>query len=409
MKKWVILLLCFLWVFIGPVAFARQYQITEPIPITDSATIETDLFTYTEFHYISKVEGKEYGRFVFDSITNKGTKSVPVSIDILLFDASQKNIGFVAYCTDEDVESDYAHKKLAAGTSMPFSINVSKRYLIEDKTSEDVAYFAVLDENEYCHVGGKDKYAGLTLTEIVSEKVVSGEEETPEVSITDLVNLSSVGVLAGIVFGVIMMFVIQGLILNALYKRMYAQTTPLAYLPIACNYVTVKMAFGGMFAKFYIIAYFITFGLAFIGLSIFSLVLSLISGFAFLIVIIKLITKKYDLFYLEPFENNRNVATGGGFSLNQKAAKAEEVAPQPVGLESPIIGDTDDSNSDGEEVLDLNYTTSTPVNGFGDPDAGSDSFDYNANDLNGVSDNTSDSGESKNQSEGNSDLMNLFK
>ncbi len=403
MKKFVKLLFVFLFLVMGFSVHAQTYQLMDIIPISETASIDTELFTYTNFHYVTKIEGKEYGRFVFESVQNKATKSMPVSINILLFDSMGKNVGFVSYCTGEDVESDFAHKKLGAGASMPFYINVSKRYFVEGKTTEDVASFAVMDENEYCHTGGFDKYDGLTLAEISTGKVVTdkGDEQDPvDVELPEL--KAGFALIAISLFAAIAVLVINGLILNALHKRMYASTTPLAYLPIANNYVSVKLAFGPKMAMYFIIAFFVAIPLSFIGIGIIlSGILSLFQSAAFLIVIIKLITKKYSMCYMEPFENNENVAVGGGFSLNNREAVREQYnngQTNKSGPNEPILGDGVGEETTGEEVLDLNYNTDNPVpSGYDQSDDSTSGFTFD------------DKPDQSNKPEGNSDLMNLFK
>ena len=399
MKKLLKVFIILVLLFVGFHVHAQEYHIMENIPVGTTATIDTDIFTYTNFYYVQKVEGKEYGRFVFESVTNKTTKSIPISINILLFDLEGKNVGFVSYCTGEDVESDYAQKKLGAGASTPFSINVAKRYFVEGKTTDDVVSYAVMDDNEYCHTGGFDKYAGLTLSEISRGVVITDQgDEKETVDIESFYLSSSLIIIAAALFGAIIGLVIQGLILNALYKRMYATTTALAYLPIANTYVCVKMAFGPKVAVFYIIAFFLAIPLSFIGIGIIlSALLSIVSMLAFILVIVKLITKKYDLCYLEPFENNQNVAVGDGFSINKEALRDSLKEKHEQSKKSePILGDGVREKTTGEEVLDLNYSDSTPVRGFDDSERTEQGFSL-------------EDDEKKSSNEGNSDLMNLFK
>ncbi len=406
MKKWMKLLLLVLLLGFGYRVHATDYPVATLIPLQDSATVDTDLFTYTGIHYIPVVEGKDYGRFVFDSILNKADKSTPVSINILLFDANEKNIGYVAYCTTEDVESDYAHMKLAAGTTTAFHINVSKRYLMDEKASSDVVYYSVLDDNPYCHVGGRDKYQGLTLTEIISGKVVTDEGKKETVHYEDFVNMSSLFLILSIAAGVLIGLIIQGLILNALYKRMFATTTALSYLPIASNYVAVKLAFGGKIAMIYIIAFLVSVVLSVVGIGVIIIFfLGMVSGFAFLIVIIKLITKKYDLLYLEPFENNMNVAIGGGFSLRPDEDNQQEVyvTKDEKELDEPV-----NVSSNGEEVLDLNFGEPSSDNGFAPLEPVSNLGDDPLKPVSNLGDDPEEPKKS-NEPEGNSDLMNLFK
>lgn len=410
----------------------------ELIPIGEKASIETDMFTYSDISYVATVPGKSFGRFTFSNVVNKTTKQVPISIDILLFDSNRINIGFLAYCTDEDVGGEYAQKKLKAGASSPFSINVTSKYFIETKGTSDVAYYAVLDDNPYCHVGGYNKYEGLTIEEIVGGKVTIKTDDGKEVDVdvTSLFSGVSMMILLIALFAIIVMYVVQGIILNALHKRMFASTTALAYLPIAGNYVAVKLAFGGNVAKIYILAYFASFASVIIKpLVILTYLLSFVSAFAFILDIVKLITKKYNLFYLEPMTMNENVDLNTNFTseVQEETSKKEDytLEDEPIGeggfkpndLEenpSSSLGNSFLNGTSGQEVIDLNYSDTDSSNLDNTRLDTSNSFNYNVDDFVNFSDNSMpevDSNENNNEStntnnnqkEGDSALMDLFK
>ncbi len=433
MKKVFILIILFLIMVIGVPVFAAQYHKNDLIAASETATVDTDSFTYTDFTYSPTVPGKKFGRFSFKSITNKGEKSAPVSVDILLFNSEKKNIGFVTYCTDEDPSGDYSHFKLGAGKTTAFYINVADRYFVGDAGPADVAYYAVLDDNPYCHVGGYDKYAGLTIEQISSGSVVMKDSEgnsfTFNQDIFNFVNNAAFILVVIYIVGGLAALIIQGLILNALNKRMFATTTSLAYIPIANSYLAVKLAFGSSIAKIYIIAFFVCIPLSLIKIFvIISLLISFIGFIAFIIDIIKLITKKYDLCYFEPFQNNTNVAVGGGFKLDSRAKEETVYTDTPVAdannsslLEeeekidlSYSDSDTNNSSLNSEEKVDLGYDNNIPTDGFMDSqniDSNQSGFDMS--DFSNFSDNSlpdsESKGENKDKKEGESDLVNLFK
>ncbi|MBP5679134.1 MAG: hypothetical protein J6X28_04835 [Bacilli bacterium] len=236
--------------------------------------------------------------------------------------------------------------------------------------------------------------------EISSGRVVAEDGmERASVQWEDFIINTSFLVIGGLILGVIGVFVVQGLILNALHKRMYASTTALAYLPITNTYITVKMAFGPRIAMVFIIAYLISVPLSFLGIFILSVFLSFVPGFAFILDIIKLFSQKYDLCYLEPFEYNSNVATGGKFTLNQDSTPVVNTPPQET---IPAPTDHVEADPSGDKVLDLNYSTNEPVQPVGDlEESNEDGFSYE--DVSGKSPEPSD------ENEENSDLMNLFK
>ena len=318
-------------------------------PVDSVISIQTKNFSYSEMKFNSGVKDRNgYPVISFGSITNnsKSTKPIPISIDILMFDSSQKNIGFITYCSEKDLDTDYSGAVIRQKESLPFNLSIVKKYFVKEKSYSDVAYFSVLDDNEYCKVGAYDKYEGLTYEEIKNGIIKT--EKSPADKIDDLVFSLGAGVGFIVVFIFILLFVyiIYGVILNALYKRMYAEKTVLAYLPFTNIYITIKLAFGSMIAKIYMILYFLSFGLVFLHLEILTAILSLVSGVAFIFVIIKLITGKYDLLYFEPSVNNTNNNVGSNeynnYSNNVNNNLSTDYTP-------------DTSNS----VLDLSYSNNT--------------------------------------------------
>ena len=409
MKKWMkCLLLIFVMVMCVPV-FAVERQRGEVIPASESATVYTDLFTYTDMSYSPSVAGKDYGRFSFKSITNVSTKSVPISIDILLFDSKLENIGFVTYCTDQDFGGEFAQKKLGSNATTSFYINVTSRYFVADKGPSDVMYYSVFDENEYCHVGGYDKYAGLTMEEIASGIVVKNsdsENGIPSISF-DTNTLMNYGSTTLMLFGIIIvvsiiLIIIQGLILNALHQRMFGDTTILAYIPIANQYIAVKLAFGGKVAGIFVIVLILSLFLTLIVPIIPSLV-SLVSSAAFIIDILKLITKNYKMCYLEPLNNSDGVDLDHSVSVEVAEEHSDEEEEDVVSEEESTEGETDES-SEGEStgvedsILNLNYGTDSTPN-FTETQDNMDSSTMDNQDLKAQ----------ENVKEGESDLMNLFK
>ena len=315
-------------------------------PVDSVISIQTKNFSYNEMKFNSGVKDRNgYPVISFGSITNnsKSTKPIPISIDILMFDSSQKNIGFITYCSEKDLDTDYSGAVIKQNESLPFNLSIVKKYFVKEKSYSDVAYFSVLDDNEYCKVGAYDKYEGLTFEEI--NNGITKTEKSPADKINDLVFSlgAGVGFIAVFIFILLFVYVIYGLILNALYKRMFAEKTVLAYLPFTNIYITIKLAFGSMIAKIYMIVYFLSFGLVFLHLGILTAILSLVSGIAFIVVIIKLITGKYDLLYYEPSVNNtnNNVASNdyNNYSNNINNNVSTDYTP-------------DTSNS----VLDLSYS-----------------------------------------------------
>ena len=133
---------------------------------------------------------------------------------------------------------------------------------------------------------------------------------------------------------------------------MYNDGTALAYIPIANFYICVKLSFGPTIAKFYIIAFLASIGLTLVGITFVSGLLTLVNLVAFIVVIIKLITKKYDLFCGSEFGLSASKSDIKGefasFSTKEQITKdnAVETAPSVQETQEPVFI---------EKALDLNY------------------------------------------------------
>ena len=121
--------------------------------ISESSSTATDTFTYNSMSYVYD-QNSDSSQFNFGSIVNNTDKSQYVSINILLFDKDKKNIGFATYCSEKDLDGEFSQFKIKGKESVPFNIKVSNKYFVEEKSSKDIAYYSVLDENKYCHIGG---------------------------------------------------------------------------------------------------------------------------------------------------------------------------------------------------------------------------------------------------------------
>lgn len=173
MKKFILLIII---LFAPIMVYADDYDVKTLIPVDTKATVKTEKFDYNNFVYNSGVDSKGNSLITFESIKNNTVTKKPISINILLFGEDQKNIGFLTYCTNKDLDSNYADFELAGNGSVPFSINVVSKYFVDGKVPSDVKYISVLDENKYCQIGGYDKYSDLTLDQIANG-VVTKEKD----------------------------------------------------------------------------------------------------------------------------------------------------------------------------------------------------------------------------------------
>ena len=323
-----------------------------------STTTETFSYNNMSFAYD---QNSDSSLFNFESITNNTDKSQFVSINILLFDKDKKNIGFVTYCSEKDLDGDYSQFKIKAKEAAPFSIKVSSKYFVSEKSSKDIAYYSVLDENTYCHIGGYDKYKGLSLEEINNGKV-SDVKKTPQQELINISEKINYTLLFTYIMIVIVTYVVTGIILNELNKRMNATSTPIAYLPIGSNYIAVKLAFGSIVGKIYIVFLFISIILFVVGFRIIYYFLTIVSSIAFIIDIVKLISKKYDMLVFEPAiksyvssDSNNNINNQDVSYVNTLTEDQINVGKDDVNIPSNH-DEVDVSSGTGNEIIDLNYS-----------------------------------------------------
>lgn len=382
---------------------AQVYEKLELIGIGDNATVETDIFTYRDFNIEVKADGKKAVKF--SGITNNSTKKMPVSINLLLFDSNKTNIGYLTYCTEKDLSSNYTDFQLSPNATSAFSINVTEKYLIEGKNINDIQYFSVMDENKYCHVGGYGKYQGLTLEQIRDGKVAAnvGEKNYSFDFIAFLKNKSLITLLS-IGMAILLSLMIIGSVLNALYKRMFVTTSVMSYLPLLSNFVAVRLAFGNLISKIYLVILLIATGLLFINFNLIFIIVNIVAVVAFMVDIVKLITKKYELFYFAPEarntisdSNNLNVVTSDDFTNNiSSQVKKEETLEDDIidlSYNNPISG--------GDSNLSSNNDISAGKGPLSEKDA-----------FGGMFSNTLENGKQPsddNNSTGESDLTKFFK
>ena len=340
MKKYFMILLTFLFffLFVLPVE-AEEYELNKLIPVESTATVHTDKFDYTNFTVNTKPDEKGNGKITFASIRNNTKSKTAVSINILLFDENKKNVGYLTYCSDKDYSNEANRGiKLNGGEGKPYTIDITSKFFVEEKSVKDVFYFAVEDENPYCHVGGYDKYAGQTLEEIQGVHAPEGENPVFLFMERVLQNNALVVLIVSLTVSIVIYLIICS-VLNNLHYKMYGKKTILCYLPIANEYLGVKMAFGKIIALVFLVFYLLAGALSAIGLGIIVLAVNGVWIIAFIVDIIKIITRNYDLFIVEPTMKNKYI-------------------DQP--LEAPVV-------EKSEPTLDLSYDNKDLGNeGIGD-------------------------------------------
>ena len=379
---------------------AQDYEKNTLIPVDTVATVSTDKFDYQNFTYNSSFDSKGNTFISFGTIQNNKMTKEPVSVNILLFGQDQKNIGFLTYCSDKDVSSNYAGFKLGGNQSSPFSITVTSKYFVTDKGPRDVKYIAIMDENKYCQIGGYDRYKDLTIDQISGSSGENKEDNNDNNNkMFDILKFFEDSEIMPIVLDIaigLVTFIILGFILNALHKKMYAKKTLLAYIPVANFYLAAKMAFGNIVAIIFGILLVISGGLYYLGMTFMVYVVSFIFGLSFIVVIIKLVTKKYDLFYFEP-------------AIKTATFKADSYTPNTSKIETTSTKSSDNKDNNkslAEQVIDLSYDD---INVDEDDDSDDDNFNLDDDSFNVSSGNShSDDSSVNNDDNGESDLNKFF-
>ena len=305
------LLYLFLWMilfFPSGIVYAEEYDVQTLIPIDTVATVKTEKFDYVDFIYYSQPNERGNCNLAFTSIVNHDSVKASVSINLLLFDKDEKNIGYLTYCSDKDFSSDNQGYKLAAGASSPYNIEVvSSRYFVEGKTAADVSYVAVMDENKYCTVGGYTKYKGLTIDKIIKSEINPKKDKSFKQFVINLPFLQDTSMLNALVFvigGLLLLFA-NGIFLSVAHRKMYAKTNGLAFIPVGHAYVCAKLAFGWVVALIYTVFYLLaTVSFVRSGSKDFFIFMNFPYVVCFVVVLLKLITKKYRWLTFEPVIGN---------------------------------------------------------------------------------------------------------
>ncbi len=301
--------------------YAIEYNPYDTIPITSTnATVRTKTFNYNGITYNKKLDETSSTNFTFSGIVNNTKKRIPVTITIGLFDKDGKNIGTIFYCTKRDYDSKFSGLEIKSGKSTAFKISVKKKYLVDNKSANEIVSYSILSDNEVCEAVKFDRYKGLTLAEI-QDGIKPPDEKKPEEKKFDLGFLKTIsGNLAAGFFIIsiiiaIIAYIFYCYILNSLYKKMYNTASSLVFVPIVNSFISVKMAFGPIVALIWAGIFGLGVLLSLLNINLIAIFASIILTIALLACIVKLITKKYELFYFDP---NMIKAKNDGVEKNKK-------------------------------------------------------------------------------------------
>ena len=295
--------------FIGD-SVAIESSVYELIPVGSTLDVVTEHFVYNSVRL--------NGNLLEFEAVNFGSVKAPVSISVALFDENKKNVGMVNYCSTKDYDSSFANTKLAANDWIYYSIVVKDKYFGKKKGLNDVKYISVIGDNAYCKVGGASNYLGKTIEEIKPKDMVTNSDLKENNTVIDNMLDKVLGKidLSTIVSWVVLFFIyfIFSTLVNTLSFQMYRKGNLLSWIPLLNVYLGIKFSFGGIVSLTYLIIVLVC-GL--IGFSLMKSVLLIGVAIASVVVIIKIITKKYDLFviggsniklssYNKDFSTNKN-------------------------------------------------------------------------------------------------------
>ena len=398
MKRYLkILLLVVISIFLVDV-YAVEYNPYDSIPITSSnATIKTNHFTYNGVNYNKNLDETNSTYFSFAGIVNSTNKKVPVTVAIGLFDKDGRNIGTIFYCTKRDYDSKYSGLEIKSNKSTPFKISAKKKYFVENRSATEIVSYSILSDNIDCESAGFTKYKGLTLAEIqdgVKPQKEEVEDQKIDFNFNFLKTISgnlALGLLIISIIVAIIAYIFYCYVLNALYKKMYNTASSLVFVPIVNTFICVKMAFGPLIALIWAVLYGISILIAIFGISIISSIVSIFSLLAFIVCIIKLITKNYALLYFDPNVKKEikkakdiNKKEGNKFVTNADAVRQGLLH----GNEESLIEETS-----AEPVkIDLNYSEADVEkvsNDYFDISAGFNNSSINSTDTGATSVDTS--------------------
>ena len=408
MKKIKLLILSILCVFlsINNVKAFEAFQVDVSSSFNPS---QGSVNTFEHYTYdMTQIYKQGEDLYFYSNITNNTKDIKNISVEALLFDKNGKNIGVFNYCSSKDYETQFASKKMQPGETVSFTFKIVDKYLASDKYKlSNVTSFSIIDDNQYCKVGGYSNYVGKTLDEIVSStnEKPSGSKFDKIVSIVNrYVPLDGLNVGFGVAIVVIVVGLIIGIaiwvafgnFLNKLHFKMFNVNTPLAFVPIANSYLCVKMAFGKIVGFAYLGVTLFGGLLSLIGFGFITVIVNLFFIFAFVLDIVKLITGKYDLCYLDAtnkvmvnnFDNNQ------GF-VSQRNQTNEYGYSQDNNVKESLLG------LNTNNTLDDDTTTMNVMNNNND--------NNNNQNTNNIVNNNANNSNNNNNNEEESDLSKFFR
>ena len=329
-KSFIILIIALIFSFLN----VKALEPSKLIGVNERVTIDTEIFTYNNLYFVDNNGNKT---IYFDSINNKLTKKAPISFSIGLFDQENKNIGLINYCSSEDLDSAFANYYLPASGYTAFNLNILAKYLVDGESSANIYSIAFLDSNKYCKIGGADNYKGSSYEQIIAGEAVM--KNKPSV----LKTLIKEGILKNIIYCIllIMVYLVYCNLIDNLYRSIKGHSSNLVYVPIINIYLSSQLAFGQIIAIGYLILTVLGIGLVFMDFKLLLYIMIFLNIISFIVIIIKLITKKYDLFIFSFKEKDLEEEPVDKYSIDEKEVRANFLQNKKEELEEEKIKSVD--------------------------------------------------------------------
>ena len=417
MKKIYLFFLFLCCFFLCSPVLARDGSTLELISIEEEGvSIDTGDFYYQNVSYRAKRFNEKRDKIFFELVKNQTDEDRPFSVSLLLFDEEQKNIGFISYCSSRELGGDYALLEIKSGASSKFEISLKKDYFITGKGVSYLKYFSILDSNIDCKKYASNKYEGLTIDEIKSGKISSNyKERFPK--LMEFFQKYNLKTLLLIVIGSIAFYLVICAIQNLLYKKMFIDGSVLNFIPGIHLCFMVILSFGPIIGVIYFLLFILSIVLWILihSSALFYILIGIaISCFAF--DIIKLISKKYDLCYFDPFTHPDDSPI---YNWKKKPVKKVVVENNPMQdeiLDLSYPGNTNISNQNDEHVNvgfsleDLNHDGVVDEK---DQEIARNPIDYNQDEIDTgmgfMNDSQQDEDDSNDEKDDKEEFMRMFR
>lgn len=205
MKKVLLFIVAILTLSFMPNVFAADYGVRELVPKDIKTSIKSENLLYKNIEYSNGVIKIEF-------IKNNSMGDLKPTVSIALFDEERKCIGIIDYCENTTLPMKEKAENI--------SINAADYSIQKGKSTKDVEYYGVIDENSNCRKNEYPEYFGLEIDEIghVQENHVNDNTDPKYIII----------MMSIVVFIIVAIFVYR-LVFTTAYDNMDGEDTRKAY------------------------------------------------------------------------------------------------------------------------------------------------------------------------------------